>query len=99
MAAAPRGQFPSPPPADSADTARRAQTATAADHAADATTVNGHAVGCTEGHREWAGPCWDLEPSQTSVTLFEALAACAERGGALPDVIPLFGFAREPGVQ
>jgi hypothetical protein len=92
-------QVPNAAHADSADTAHRAQTAVAADHAADATTINGHAVGCAQGRREWAGACWDVKPSEAAVTLDEAVAACAARGGALPDVISLFGFAREPGTQ
>jgi hypothetical protein len=57
------GQVPSASHADSADTARRAATATAADHASDATTVNGRSVGCPTGRREFGGACWDLEPS------------------------------------
>jgi len=92
-------QVPSADHADSADTARHAETATAADHAADATTVNGHPVGCTSGRREWAGACWDVRPSGTAVTAFEAVDTCAMEGGELPDVIPLIGFAHEPGAQ
>jgi hypothetical protein len=84
--------------ADSADTARHAQTATAADHAADATTVNGHAVGCPAGRRQYAGACWDLVASAGKVSAFEAVEACAKRGGALPDLVQLFAFDRQPGV-
>jgi hypothetical protein len=92
-------QVPNAAHADFADTARRAQTAIAADHAADATTINGHAVGCAQGRREWAGACWDVKPSEAAVTLDEAVAACAAAGGELPNVIPLVAFAREPGIQ
>jgi hypothetical protein len=93
------GQVPSATHADSADTARRAQTATAADHAADATTINGHAVGCAEGRREFAGACWDMNPSTTPLAAFEAAAACGAEGGELPDLIALLTFKREPGIQ
>ena len=92
------GEVPNAAHADSADTARRAQTATAADHATDATTINGHAVGCTAGRREFAGACWDLTPSAASVTAFEAAAACAAQGGELPDLLQLLVFDKQPGV-
>ncbi|HEY2055265.1 MAG TPA: hypothetical protein VGH14_15135 [Solirubrobacterales bacterium] len=92
------GEVPNAAHADSADNARRAQTATAADHAADATTINGHAVGCAQGRREFAGACWDLQPSANAVNLIEAAGACAARGGELPDLIALFVFDRQPGV-
>ena len=61
------GQVPSAARADFAETAHRAQTATAADHATDATTVNGRSVGCVEGTREFAGACWDLRSGTTAV--------------------------------
>jgi hypothetical protein len=93
------GEVPSAAHADSAETARRAQTAVAADHAADATTVNGHAVGCAAGRREYAGSCWDMTPSAGTVNVVEAAAACAALGGELPAVLTLMAFAREPGVQ
>jgi hypothetical protein len=85
--------------ADSADAARHAQTATAADHAADATTVNGHAVGCPAGRRQYAGACWDLVASAGKVSAFEAVEACAKRGGVLPDLVELLVFDRQPGVM
>lgn len=93
------GQVPSAARAASADTARRAQTATAADHAADATTINGHAVGCPAGRRQYAGACWDLNSSAAAVTATEAAAACAAQGGELPMVLTFVAFLREPGVQ
>jgi hypothetical protein len=92
------GEVPTAAHADSADTARRAQTATAADHAADATTINGHAVGCTSGRREFAGACWDLQPSTVKINAFEAAGACAAKGGELPDLLALFAFNQQPGV-
>jgi hypothetical protein len=93
------GQVPSAAHADSADTARRAQTAAAADHAADASTINGHSIGCAQGRREYAGACWDVEPSTASMNALEAVAACATQGGELPAALSLLAFAREPGVH
>jgi hypothetical protein len=90
-------EVPNAAHASAADTARHAQTATAADHATDATTINGHAVGCAAGRREYAGACWDLQPSTANVTAFEAVAACAARGGELPDLLPLIAFDQQPG--
>jgi hypothetical protein len=92
------GEVPNATHASSADTARRAQTATAADHAADATTINGHAVGCPPGRREFAGACWDLEASTGVVNAVEAAGACAARGGELPDALTFAAFVKQPGV-
>jgi hypothetical protein len=92
------GEVPSAAHADSADTARRAQTATAADHAADATTINGHAVGCPQGRREFAGACWDLQASTAKVNALEAASACAAKGGELPELLALVAFDQQPGV-
>ena len=93
------GQVPSATHADSADTARRAGTATAADHAADATTINGRSVGCPSGKREFAGACWDLAASPAALGAFEAAAVCAAEGGELPQAVELVAFSKEPGVQ
>jgi hypothetical protein len=93
------GQVPSAGHADSADSARRSQTAVAADHAADATTVNGRSVGCGTAKREFAGACWDLSASSVAVTALEAAAFCASEGGELPGVLSLLAFNREPGVH
>jgi hypothetical protein len=97
--AASLGPVPSATHADAADTARRAQTAIAADHATDATTINGRAVGCREGTREFAGACWDLRPSVAALTAPEAAAACAKVGGELPEGLDLMTFGTEPGVE
>lgn len=91
------GQVPSAAHADSADDARRAQTAAAADHAADATEVNGRSVGCPELTREFAGACWDLRP-RTPTDVLEATAICASAGGELPQGLPLKVFVELPGV-
>jgi hypothetical protein len=93
------GPVPSATHADSADTARRAQTAIAADHAADATTINGRAVGCRTGTRQFAGACWDLTPSESALTAVEAAAACADVGGELPEGLALMRLKTLPGVQ
>lgn len=93
------GPVPSATHADSADTARRAQTAVAAEHAADATTINGRAVGCRTGTRQFAGACWDLVPSEAVVTAPEAAAACAGAGGELPHGLALMQFNTLTGVQ
>jgi hypothetical protein len=92
-------EVPSAAHADSADNARHAGTATAADHATDATTINGHAVGCATGRREFAGACWDLAPSAVAVNATEAATACAAQGGELPALLTFMAFAREPGTQ
>jgi hypothetical protein len=91
------GQVPSAAHADSSDSARHAQTATAADHAADATTVNGRSVGCVDGKREFAGACWDLQPSATIANAVEAAVACGTAGGELPDALTAAAFAQQPG--
>jgi hypothetical protein len=93
------GQVPSAAHADSADTARRAQTAIAAEHAGDATTINGRSVGCAEGRREFAGACWDLHPSAGAVTATEAAAACAGVGGELPEALALSVFSEQAGIS
>ncbi len=93
------GEVPGAAHAVAADTARRAATATAADHAADATTINGHAVGCAAGRREFAGACWDLSASAAAVSATDAAAACAARGGELPTILTFMAILREPGVQ
>lgn len=93
------GQVPSAARADFAESARRAQTATAADHATDATTVNGRSVGCVEGTREFAGACWDLRSGTTAVTATEAATACANVGGELPEALALLSYEQLPGIQ
>jgi hypothetical protein len=92
------GQVPNAAHADSADTARRAQTAVAADHAADASTVNGRSVGCGTEQREFAGACWDMRSSAAAITATEGAVACASRGGELPQALAFAAFARQSGV-
>jgi hypothetical protein len=93
------GQVPTATHADSADTARRSQTAIAADHATDASTVNGRAVGCGASQREFAGACWDLQPSATAVLPREAAATCMSAGGELPHGLALQIFLQQPGIH
>jgi hypothetical protein len=93
------GQVPSADHADSADTARHAQTAIAADHATEASTINGRSVGCASGKREFAGACWDVQPSATAAHPIEAAVECASRGGELPEALVFAAFARQPGVE
>jgi hypothetical protein len=91
------GQVPSADHATSADSARRADTATAADHAADATKINGRSVGCSEGEREFAGACWDVQVDPRTASAPEAAVACAALGGELPSPLTLLAFARQAG--
>jgi hypothetical protein len=93
------GPVPSAGHADSADAARHAQTAIAADRATEATTVNGRSVGCRATAREFAGACWDLRPSDAAVTAPEAAAICAAAGGELPKGLALVQFDELPGVE
>jgi hypothetical protein len=92
------GPVPSATHADTADSARRAQTAIAAEHAADASTINGRTVGCRAGTRQFAGACWDLVPSAEVVTAPEAAARCADVGGELPNTLGLLAFVKLRGV-
>lgn len=91
------GQVPNADHATAAETARRADTATAAGHATDASTINGRSVGCGEGKREFAGACWDLHFSSTIASASEASAACAATGGELPEALTLLAFRGQPG--
>jgi hypothetical protein len=92
------GQVPDAAHATAADEARHAKTAIAADHATDASTINGRAVGCAEGQRQFAGSCWDID-SSGALTAREAAAACASKGGELPSPLALQGLVEQPGIQ
>lgn len=93
------GQVPDAAHATSADEARHAKTAIAADHATDASTINGRAVGCAEGQRQFAGSCWDIDASASAMPPEEAAATCASRGGELPPSFALKILLKEPGLQ
>jgi hypothetical protein len=96
--AATLGEVPSAAHAGAADSARHADTATAADHATDASTVNGHTVGCPSGRKQFAGACWDIQPSSVGVNVLEAETSCAAVGGTVPDLLSLVAFVQQPGV-
>lgn len=84
--------------AESAQHAFEAETAQNAIHAVDASTVNGHGAGCLPGTQPFAGACWQSSASETALDAPHAAAACADRGGALPEALQLAAFALEPGV-
>jgi hypothetical protein len=96
--AATLGQVPAAVHADSADTARDAQTALIAASAEDAKRVNGYEAGCGTGTRPFAGACWEVDSGETARTAPEAAAACASRGGELPEALPLAAFSKQPGI-
>lgn len=85
--------------AESADSARSAGTALNADSAADAETVNGHAVGCGAGTRPFAGACWEITSHQASLSATAAASVCAAAGGELPGALTLAAFSQEPGIE
>lgn len=91
-------QVPSADHADSATEARHAQTAIAADHATDASTINGRAVGCGGGQRQFAGACWDVAARENSLTAAEAAIVCGTAGGELPDALAFQAFSHQPGI-
>jgi hypothetical protein len=93
------GQVPSAAHADSAITARHAETAVAAEHAADATTINGRAVGCDQGEMQFAGACWEVGPRATAASASEAAEFCAASGGELPKALAMLSFLKQPGVR
>jgi hypothetical protein len=92
-------KVPSAAHADSADSARHAATAIAADHATDATTVNGHTVGCPPGKRQFAGACWDPEPRPAPLDAIGAATACAKENGELPGALELLALRGLTGVK
>jgi hypothetical protein len=92
------GEVPGATHAGTADEARRARSAVVAEQAEDASSVDGRAIGCIGPTREFAGACWDLAPGPTAATATEAAAACAARGGELPNGLPLLTFVLQAGV-
>lgn len=92
------GQVPSAIHADSAESARDAETALQAANAENARTVNGHEVGCKSGTRPFAGACWQILASDSSLNAPAAAAACASSGGELPDALSLVAYSQQPGV-
>jgi hypothetical protein len=84
--------------ADSAQTAKDAETALHASSADSAKTVNGYAAGCRAGTRYFAGACWQVAANGASVTLPTAAANCASEGGELPNAFTLAAFSLQPGI-
>jgi len=92
------GQVPSAIYADNAESARDSETALNAVNAQNATTVNGHEVGCKPTTRFFAGACWQDSASNTALSAPAAAAACAAQGGELPEALALAAFSQQPGM-
>lgn len=92
------GQVPAAIHADTAESARDAETSLNAANAENARTVNGHEVGCKPGTRPFAGACWQTSPNDSALNAPAAAAACASQGGELPDALSLVAFSQQPGV-
>jgi len=92
------GQVPSAIHADTAESARDAETSLNAANAENARTVNGHEVGCRSGTRPFAGACWQVLPSDSALNAPAAAGACASLGGELPDALSLVAYSQQPGV-
>lgn len=96
--AATLGQVPTAVHADTATSARDAQTALNAVSALDATRVNGHSAGCRAPLRFFAGACWQTGYSEAAVSAPTAALSCATQGGELPTALALAAFAQQPEV-
>lgn len=92
------GQVPSAAYADSAGSARDAQTALHAVDAIDAQKVNGRTAGCRQGLRFFAGACWQEDGSAAPLPAPAAAESCANQGGELPDALSLAAFSQQPGI-
>jgi hypothetical protein len=92
------GQVPSAVHAETAQSARDAETALHSATAQNAKTVNGYKVGCKRGTRPFAGACWEVAASGVALNAPAAAAACANLGGELPDALTLAAFAQQPGI-
>lgn len=92
------GQVPSAVHADSADSARDAETALVAASALDAKAVNGHSAGCAASTRFFAGACWQVDSSGTALSAPAAAMACASQGGELPEALTLAAFSQQAGI-
>lgn len=88
------GQVPAAIYAETAESARDAETALNAAHAEDAKRVNGYEAGCKGGTRPFAGACWQIGASSTALNAPAAAASCAAQGGELPDALSLAAFAQ-----
>jgi hypothetical protein len=92
------GQVPSAVHADSADSARDAQTALYAVSALDAGKVNGRSAGCRQNLRFFAGACWQEASNEAALPAPAAAVSCANQGGELPDALTLAAFSQQPGI-
>lgn len=93
------GQVPLAALAQRAETARDAETALNAANAQNAKALNGYTAGCKSGTQPFSGACWQSDPNGTALTAPAAAAACASRGGELPDALSLAAFSQQPGVS
>ncbi|HEU4461584.1 MAG TPA: hypothetical protein VFR75_03210 [Solirubrobacterales bacterium] len=91
------GQVPSALHAQTAGSAKDAETALNAANAQNAKTINGYTAGCKVGTEPFAGACWDSEPSSSAMNAPAAAASCASQGGELPDALSLVAFSQQPG--
>jgi hypothetical protein len=87
------GEVPEAGHARAADSAREARTALRADDALNAQRINGRRADCDAAARYFAGACWDRAQTTTPLSAPAAAAACAERGGELPEALALAAFA------
>lgn len=93
------GQVPSAVHAETAQSARDAETSLNAANAQNARTVNGYEAGCRSGTQPFAGACWQSSPAGSALSAPAAAAACASQGGELPDALSLVAFSQRPGVS
>lgn len=92
------GQVQSAVHAETADSARDAQTALHAVEAIDATRINGRSAGCQPPDRFFAGACWESGNSEVAVSATAAAESCATQGGELPEALALAAFSHQPGI-
>ena len=96
--AATLGKVPEAAHADSAGTARSANTALGANFANEAARINGHAAGCAVGQVFFAGSCWEQQTNGPAPAP-QAAVVCADRSGELPSALALAAFGGQAGVE
>jgi hypothetical protein len=92
------GQVPSAVHADTAESAKDAETALLAVTAENAERVNGYEAGCKPNTVLFAGACWQASANSTALTPANAASSCANEGGELPDPLLLAAFSQQPGI-
>ena len=92
------GQVPSAVHADTAESAKDAETALVAATAENAQRINGFEAGCKPNTVLFAGACWQATANTTALTPANAAVSCANEGGELPDPLLLAAFSQEPGI-